>query len=315
MDPNADMRIFVRVVQRGSFSAAADEFEITPSAVSKLITRLEDRLGVRLLHRTTRRLALTPEGETYHHRAREILAAIAEAEMEVSHGGEPRGRLRVNSVVPFALHHIAQALPDFIARYPKVELEIAATDRVVDILAENTDVVIRTGPIDDPSLVVRKIAEVERHVYASPAYLARRGTPRSFHELADHDCIRLSSTLAGRRWLFHDKGRVKAFEVQGRIAVDNSEAALQLALAGAGIMRVCDIVVGSAVHDGRLVRLLVDSHETEASPLSAAYLLGRQRMPKVRAFIDFLLQHFSHAPWREAPDPVQRKRVPQLASA
>jgi DNA-binding transcriptional LysR family regulator len=306
MDATADMRTFVRVVERGSFSAAAEELEITPSAVSKLVTRLEDRLGVRLLHRTTRRLALTPEGETYHLRARDILAAIADAEIEVSRGGDPQGRLRVNSVIPFALHQIAQALPDFIARYPRIEVEIAATDRVVDLLVENTDVAIRTGPIDDPSLVVRKIAVVERGIFASPTYLARRGTPHSFDELAVHDCIRLSSSLAGRRWLFHDCGRVKALEVQSRIVVDNSEAALQLALASAGIIRVCDIVVGNAVRDGRLVELLTDSHVTEPTPLSAAYPLGQHRMPKVRAFIDFLVERFSHAPWREALAPAQR---------
>ena len=298
MDSTADMRAFARVVERGSFSAAAEEIGITPSAVSKLVTRLEDRLGVRLFHRTTRRLALTPEGETYHLRARDILAAIEDAEAEVAQGGRtPQGKLRVNSIVPFVLRQLAPALPDFVARYPKIEVEIASTDRIVDLLAENADVAIRSGVIDDPSLVVRKIAHLERGIFAAPSYLARRGTPRSPDELTDHECIRFS-TLAGH-WLFRLDGQEKVFEAPNRITVDSSEAAFQLALGGIGIIRIADLVVGHAVREGRLVQLLADCHVVEPVQLSAVYPLGRHRMPKVRAFIDFLVERFAHAPWRQ----------------
>ena len=154
-------------------------------------------MGVRLIHRTTRRLSLTPEGEIYHRKVRDILAAIDDAEVEVSRAQTPQGRLRVNSYVTFALQHIAPILPDFFARYPKVEIELTVTDRIVDLLADNADVAIRTGTVDDPSLVVRKITDVERGIFASPQYLARRGTPLTSDQLGEHDCIKLTSSSAG----------------------------------------------------------------------------------------------------------------------
>lgn len=299
MDSAGEMRVFTRVVERGSFSSAAEDLGITPSAVSKLVTRLEDRLGVRLLHRTTRSLALTPEGETYHLRARDILAAIEDAEAEMSRAGRrPRGRLRVSCVTAFALHQLAPALPDFMARYPEVDIELTATDRVIDLLAEHADVGIRTGPIADPSLVVRKITDVERGLFASPVYLARCGTPRKPEQLRDHDCIILSLIPSAHRWFFHENGHVKGIDIVSRVLVDSAEAALQLAIAGGGVTRVGDMLVGQAIRDGRLVPVLSDSHVIERVPLSAVYPQGRHRMPKVRAFLDFLVERFRYAPWR-----------------
>jgi len=298
MNSTGDMLVFVQVVERASFSAAAETLGITPSATSKVITRLEGRLGVRLLHRTTRRLSLTPEGEIYHRRVRDILAAIDDAEVEVSRSRTPQGRLRVNSFVTFALQHLSPVLPDFVARYPNVEIELTVTDRIVDLLVDNADVAIRSAPIDDPSLVVRKISHVERGLFASPQYLAKRGTPQRADHLAVHDCIKLTSSSAGHRWLFQEDGTVKMIDIKGCITVDNSEAALQLALAGVGIARLGDMVVGNAVRDGRLIQLLANCHVVEPIQFSAAYPLGRQHMPKVRAFIDFLVERFRDAPWR-----------------
>ena len=168
-----------------------------------------------------------------------------------------------------------------------MEIELTVTDRIVDLLAENADVGLRTGTIDDNSLVVRKITDQERGIFASPDYLARRGTPKRFQELAAHDCIKLTSTSAGHRWLFQEEGAVKIFDVKGLITVDNTEAALQLAIAGVGIVRLGDMVLGNALRDGRLVQLLTDCHVVEPIQFSAIYPLGRQAMPKVRAFIDF----------------------------
>lgn len=300
MDPATDMRVFVRVVERSSFSAAADDLHLTPSAVSKVVTRLEDRLGVRLFHRTTRRLALTPEGETYHLRARDILAAIEDAEAEVARAGTtPRGRLRVNAGTAFVLHELAAALPDFLASYPQIEVELAVTDRVVDLLAENADIAIRTGPIGDPALVARKIADAERGIFAAPSYLERRGTPRTPDDLDQHDCIVLSSIPAVNRWPFHDGRKVRIVPVTSRVVLDDGEVALRLAIAGAGIIRVSDILAGEAVRRGQLVPLLADQHVVEPIPVSAVYPQGRHRMAKVRAFVDFLVERFSHAPWRD----------------
>jgi DNA-binding transcriptional LysR family regulator len=310
MDSAVAMRAFARVVELGSFSAAADDLGITPSAVSKLITRLEDRLGARLLHRTTRRLSLTPEGETYHLRARDILAAIAAADAEVSRAGQtPRGRLRVNCITAFALHQLVPALPEFTARCPEVKIELTVSDRVIDLLAESADVAIRTGLVTDPSLVGRKITDVGRGLYASPDYLKRRGTPHSPEQLCDHDCIILSFIPSAHRWEFRDKDQVKGFDIVSHVVVDSAEAALRLAVAGGGIARVGDMLVGDAIRDGRLVPVLADRYIAERSPLSAVYPQGRHRMPKVRAFVDFLIERFADAPWRDAVPLAHAKRT------
>jgi DNA-binding transcriptional LysR family regulator len=300
MDSATEMRVFVRVVERGSFSAAAEDLAMTPSAISKLVSRLEDRLGIRLLHRTTRRLALTPEGETYHLRAQEILSAIDDAEAEVARlGTTPRGRLRVNTGTAFALHELVAALPDFIARYPEIEIDLSVTDRVVDLLSENADVAIRTGMVTDPSLVARKIADAERGIFAAPAYLDRRGTPATPDELARHDAIVVNSVPAVNRWPFRDGDGVRIVEVNNKIVVDDAEVALRLAIAGTGILRVSDMLVGEAVRRGLLVPLFVGVSVSEPLPVSAVYPQGRHRMAKVRAFVDFVVDRFKGAPWRQ----------------
>jgi DNA-binding transcriptional LysR family regulator len=295
----SDVRTFVRVVERGGFAAASKDLGVTASAVSKLITRLEDRLGVRLLHRTTRRLALTPEGEIYHLRARDILAAMDDAEAEVSRAGQqPRGRLRVNCVAAFAYHQLTPALPNFLARFPEIELELGVMDRVVDLLAQNADIGIRSGPIHDGSLVARKIAEITRGLYASPEYLTRRGVPRTYEDLSAHDCIVLSHIPSSHHWPFQEKGRTKTVQIRSRTVVDSGEAALRITIAGGGIARLADLVVRDAVVDCRLVPVLAETHVVEPVSLSAVYPYGRHRMPKVRAFLDFLVERFGHAPWR-----------------
>ena len=296
-----DLRAFVQVVVHGGFAAASKDLGLTPSAVSKLITRLEDRLGVRLLHRTTRRLALTPEGETYHLRARDIISAIEDAETEVSRAGQrPRGKLRVNCVPAFAFHQLAQALPVFAAQYPDIDLDLTITDRVIDLLAENADVAIRTGPVQDASLIVRKISEVRRGLFASPRYLARREAPRVPEQLSEHDCIVLKIFPTSNCWPFHSNRKVKLIDVGNRLQVDSGEAALRLAIAGGGIARLADLIVADAVGAGQLHPVLEDSHVAEPVPLSAVYPQGRHRMPKVRAFLDFLVQQFGHGPWRQS---------------
>lgn len=294
-----DLRTFVRVIDHGGFAAASKQLRITPSAVSKVVTRLEDRLGVRLLHRTTRRLSLTPEGETYYLRARDILAAIEDAEAEVSRAGQrPRGRLRVNCVPAFALNQLAEKLPVFLERYPDVEIELALTDRVVDLMAENADVGIRVGIVSDPSLVAKKIGEIRRSLVASPDYLARYGTPRTPEDLSTHNCIVVSTISAARSWQFRIHGLTRTIEIDSRVLVDSGDAALRLAIAGCGITRLADLVTSHAVAEGRLKPVLIDSHVGDPLPLSALYPQGRHRMPKVRAFLDFLVEHFGHAPWR-----------------
>jgi DNA-binding transcriptional LysR family regulator len=297
-----EMHVFARVVERASFSAAAEDLGTTPSAVSKAIARLEDRLGVRLLHRTTRRLSLTPEGTLYLRRAQQILAAIEDTEEEIAgRVSDARGLLRVSALVPFAAHYLAPAIPDFIARHPRVEIELKATDRVVDLLEEHVDLALRTGSIREGSLVARRIGEVERGIFAAPEYIERHGAPATPDDLKRHDCIRLS-TPCGERWPFLRDGKVREVEIGGQIVADNAMVGLHLALAGAGIVRTSLLTAGPALRDGRLVPLLRACHVADPMPLSAVYPAGRHRMPKVRVFIDFLLERFGHAPWREGLD-------------
>ncbi|QJR15837.1 HTH-type transcriptional regulator DmlR [Usitatibacter palustris] len=295
------MTAFVRAVEVGGFSPAARELGLTPSAVSKLVTRLENRLGVRLLNRTTRSLALTPEGEAFLHRSQRILADIAEAEDEVARfRALPRGLLRVNVGFSFGLHQLAPALPEFLARHPDVQVELTMSDRVVDLIEDGADLGIRTGTLGDSSLIARHICDLERVICASPAYLKKHGTPKKPDDLLEHDCLRLAPFPALWRWPFDSPEGVRHVEVRGRVTATDAETLMRLAIAGAGIARMIDVVAGEAVREGKLVPILRDSHHVEAVPLSVVYPQGRHRSPKVAAMVEFLVERFGSAPWRAA---------------
>lgn len=298
MDATGDMRAFVSVVEHQSFAAAATDLGLGPSAVSKLVTRLEDRLGVQLLHRTTRRLALTAEGEVYFARARQILTDIEEVETEVARSrGAPRGRLRINTSNGFGIHQLAPALPDFIARYPDIEVELSITDRIIDLVADHADVTIRAGRIAEIPVASHKIAEFERTICASPSYIALHGVPRTPADLANHVCLVIASQ-ASHSWPFRTPRGIENVEIAQRVTIDNSEALLRLALNGGGITRLADIVIAESIACGQLIPLLTDVHHAEPLEISALYLEGRHRLPKVRVFLDFLMVRFASAPWR-----------------
>jgi DNA-binding transcriptional LysR family regulator len=298
MDQASDMRTFVCAIDRGSFSAAAKELGLTPSAVSKFVTRLENRLGVRLVNRTTRRLALTAEGEIYVNRARRILADIDDAEAEVARArGAPRGKLRINSGTAFGLHQLAPALADFLARYREIEVDLSITDRLVDLVETNADIAVRSGRVTDSPYVMRKIADLQRVICAAPSYLQRCGTPRMVTDLRDHDCI-LVDIPGLNRWPFRTRTGVEVVEIAPRVVTDYAEAALRLAIEGAGIVRLADVIAAAPIRNGLLVPVLADVHHVEQFPLAAIYPAGRHRLPKVRVFLDFLVERFGHAPWR-----------------
>lgn len=300
MSVPSDMTAFVRAVELGGFSVAARELGLTPSAISKLVTRLEDRLGVRLLDRTTRKLALTPEGEAYFQRSQRILHDITEAENEVaSFRAQPRGLLRVNVGTAFGMHQLAPALPEFLSRHPEIRVELTITDRVVDLIEEGADIAIRLGTLGDSSLVARKICELERVICAAPLYLERHGTPRTPDELLDHNCLNVAYAPNLQRWPFTVAGGVRHIEVHGNVSANNADTLLQLALLGVGVIRLSDAIVGEAIGAGRLVPLLADSHYSEPLPLHAVYPQGRHRSPRVAAMVEFLLERFGDAPWRE----------------
>jgi len=290
-----DMVAFVRAVERGGFSAAARDLGLTPSAVSKLVTRLEDRLGVRLLNRTTRRLALTAEGEVFFHRSQRILADIVEAEEEVGRSrAQPRGLLKVNVGTAFGMHQLVPALPDFLARHPDIQVELTITDRVVDLIEEGADLGIRLGTLPDSSLVARRITDVERVICAAPAYLKRHGIPRKPADLRGHNCLNMANAPL-RRWPFEGRDGVEAVEVSGNLSATSADALLGLALRGLGVIRLSDVIVGEAIREGRLVRLLDDVHHREAVPLHAVYPQGRHRSTRLSAMVDFLVERFGGA--------------------
>ncbi|CAA9226206.1 MAG: Transcriptional regulator, LysR family [uncultured Acetobacteraceae bacterium] len=287
-----EMAAFVRILDKGGFAPAARDLGLTPSALSKLVGRMEARLGVRLLARTTRRLSPTPEGEAYGARARDILALIEAAEVDAAAGrARPRGHLRVNTGTAFAKHRLVPALPDFFARFPEITLDLCVTDRRVDLVAEQADVLLRVGPLDDSSLVARKVEEGRRVICAAPAYLARRGAPRRPEDLLDHDCLVLHGLARFTAWPFRaGAAGIRTLAVRGRATTDSAEALRDMALAGLGVVRVTEFLVAGDLAAGRLVPLLGAEHVSEEVPVWAVMAPGRQRMPRVQAFVDFVAE-------------------------
>lgn len=308
-----EMTVFVRAVELGGFSSAARALGLTPSAVSKSISRLEDRLGVRLLNRTTRSLTTTPEGETFLERSRRILADIDEAEQEITRfRTAPRGLLRLHVSVAFGLHQLPPVLPAFLARYPEVRLDITMSDRVPDFAEEGIDVAVRSGEVPDENLIARRICLMERVICAAPSYLRKHGTPRTPDDLLGHNCLLVTSQPNLADWPFDTSEGLRNVKVGGTVTANNAETAVQLAILGLGVIRLGDIIVGDPLRRKQLVPLLQRAHHVEPVPIHALYLPGRHRSPKVAAMVDFLLEHFSHAPWRMAsrrPAPRSRAAV------
>lgn len=286
----AEMEVFTRVVEQGGFSAAARASNLTPSAVSKLVARLERRLGVRLLVRTTRKLQLTPEGAAFYERCARILDEIATAEQEAAAGAAPRGRLQVNASVHFAMVHLLPLVPAFLAVHPQMSIEVTVTDRVVDLLEERADVAIRVGPMRDSRLVARKIAKGGAMVVASPAYLERAGTPRTPEDLARHNMLGFTFTRIVEGWPFLDgKGGIVSVPPRGNAQVSDGEAMHTLALASLGLARLAEFQVRADVAAGRLVPVLEHLNPGDAIDVHAVYVGGSGPLSaRIRAFVDFL---------------------------
>ena len=298
IDHASEMTAFVRVVDSKGFSAAAAGLGLTPSAVSKLVTRLETRLGVRLLQRTTRALHLTAEGEVFYAAARRIVAEIETLESQISgQSSTPQGLLRVTTSLAFATHQLTQILPEFLVRYPLVRLEVLPTDRVVDMVEEGMDVALRIGRLSDSSFMARKIGEDKRLICASPAYLARHGTLRRPADLAQHECILSRERSHLNRWQFRIDGELSAIDVSGRLAVDEGELQMQLALQGLGIVRLTRLTVAHAVRAGALVPLLAEFSADDPVAIHAVYPHRRHLAPRVTAFVNFLIEKFTPPPW------------------
>ncbi len=298
IDHASEMAAFVRVVEANGFSAAAPALGLTPSAVSKLVTRLETRLGVRLLQRTTRALHLTQEGEIFFAAARRIVSEIDALENQIAgQSGTPSGVLRVTTSLAFSTHQLAPVLSEFLARHPLVQFELLPTDRVIDMVEEGIDVAIRIGRLADTSFMARKIGEDKRLICAAPSYLARHGTPQRPEDLARHNCLVSRDRTHLNRWPFKIDGQMAEIEVSGRVAVTEGETQMQLALQGIGIVRLTRLTLAHSIREGTLVPLLGDFSADEAVPIHAVYPHRRHLAPKVPAFVNFLIEKFTPPPW------------------
>lgn len=287
---SGEMEVFVRVVQLGGFSPAARASRMTPSAVSKLIARLEERLGARLLNRSTRQLQLTPEGTAFYDRALHILADLEEAERAASVGEEPVGRVRINTSASYANHVLAPILPDFLDLYPGVTLDIVQTDTVVDLLADRADVAVRAGPLKSSSLVARKLGETALVVVASPDYVARHGEPQTLAELERHNRLGVCYVRSVDGWPFKQDGQTVVVPASGRLQISDGEGLRHLALAGVGLARLAGFTVRSDIEAGRLVPVMTEvERDTEA--FYAVYAGQGGLLPsRIRALLDFLAE-------------------------
>lgn len=311
MDTLFAMDALLRTVDRGGFAPAARELGVSPSALSKVIAKLEARLGVKLLHRTTRRLRPTAEGEAYLKRARRIVDAVREADSAaMQHGGRPSGRLRLVVGVSFGTYALVPSLPGFLRRYPEIELDLVMGDRAIDPGESGADLAIRLGAVADAALVARKICDVERVICASPDYVARHGVPDDPARLDAHACLTLSDAPELARWPFMIAGKRAVIDVggRGRVTANNAETLLELAVMGLGIVRLPDVIVGPSLRARKLVPLFVDTHVAEPVPVHAIYPYARQRPPKVGAMVDYLVEQFADAPWRSEPEPPRPPR-------
>lgn len=318
VDRTGELAAFVRAVDSGSFSTAARQLGLTPSAISKVVSRLESRLGVRLLHRTTRRLSLTAEGDHFFRRAQRILAEIQEAELEAASAGlSPRGLLRLHSGTAMGLHQLTQHLPEFCGRYPEVDLELTINERRIDMAAvdmdEGADIVLRPGSVHgmagDTMLIARPLCDLERVICAAPSYLRAHGVPRTPDDLARHNCLRLLDYADLARWPFESAAGVRTIEVRGQHGANNAETVMQMGVAGLGIIRLVDVMLGTHLAAGRLVPVLADCHHVEAVPLQMLMPRDKHRLPKVKAMVEFLVEKFASAPWRQpGKTPVRRRK-------
>lgn len=299
MDLLAEMMTFAKVVETKSFSAAADALNTSKSLVSKQISNLESALGVRLLNRTTRRMSLTEIGAAYYDHCVRIAQEIAAAAETVSQlQAEPRGVLKITSPVIFSSMHLAPALQTFLKRYEHVEVELNASDRIVDIVDEGYDLAIRITGTPSPTMVARRIAAVRWVTCASPAYLKQHGTPRTPQDLNDHQCLGyLGLPAQSSGWRYRAGNRELIMHPTGKCRVNNSEVLLQLALGGVGIVMFPTYILGPYLQSGRLKEILTDSVANPDSSLYATYLPNRYMQPKVRAFIDHLMEHFGPEPY------------------
>jgi len=289
MDLN-ELLVFAKVVQAGSFTAAARGLRMPKSTVSRKVSELEERVGAQLLQRTTRQLRLTDVGQAYYEHCARIVAEAEEAELAVTRmQTAPHGLLRVTTPLTFGV--LGPLVAAFLQRYPEVQLEMVCTDRTVNLVEEGFDVAVRAGKLADSSLIARKLGNIEHVVVAAPEYVQARGTPKTPKELEKHDCLVFGTAREGHVWTLHSGNRSVEVPVRTRLVVNEPDMLRSLALAGAGIALLPHVENSADISARRLQRLLPDWNSAE-SPVHAVYSSNRHHSPKVMSFVDFLREHW-----------------------
>ena len=296
MDRLNSMSIFVEVVNSDGFTAAAEKMGLSRAQISKSVMQLEEHLGTRLLNRTTRRISLTDTGRVYYERCKTILADIEEIEAIASEqNAEPRGTLTISAPTSFGLLQLNEAIPQYIKRYPKVQISLSLADRFIDVVSEGFDLVIRIAELEDSSLVARKIAPCKRVFCASPDYLKQNGVPKVPQDLAIHHCLIYSNELKPDTWVLHGPNGIESIKVNGPVCADNGDILKDAALAGLGVTLLPTFIVGSDIGKGKLQQVLADYCPPEIS-IYAVFPSRRYVSAKGRMFIEFLSDYFGDNP-------------------
>lgn len=292
-----EMRVFKAVVESGGFTAAANLLNVSQPFVSQTLTSLERRLGVQLLHRSTRMHRLTTEGERFLASCNTILANVDEAEAQIR-SSDPTGDLRISAPHAFGMDQLVPAIPGFIKKYPNLRVHFSLSDSNVNLIEDNFDVAIRMGRLQDSSLRSRKLCDLQRIVVAAPRYIAAHGQPITPQGLSRHACLTWGSPREHlNQWPFMIKGRLEKLAVQGNFHSTDGTTLFQLCVAGMGIMRLGEHLAVPAIRRADLVPLLSDYLAKDDTAIYAVYLPERQLVPRIRAFIDYVVDVFQTPPW------------------
>jgi DNA-binding transcriptional LysR family regulator len=318
LDRFVGMAVFTKVVESASFAAAARHFDMSPAMVSKHVRTLEERLGVRLLNRTTRHVSATEVGQTYYERCLRILSELQDADRDAGDlQSAPRGLLRVTTSVSYGARVLSAAIADFLTAYPDLSVDLNLHDHYVDLLEERTDLAIRLGQLSDSSLIAKRLTSVDMVLCASPGYLEGNGAPQTPGDLLKHNCLAYTYA-APRAWTMTDQnGKDEVVRISGRLSANSGDALLALALKDTGIIYAPDYLVGDDLGEGRLVRLL-PAYTMPNIPVHAVYPHGRYLSAKTRTLIDFLAERFANRSRLEAArhgDGADRVEVPHLRAA
>ncbi|MEX5582965.1 LysR family transcriptional regulator [Pseudomonas lurida] len=300
MDKLNAMAIFVRVIERGSFSAVARELQTTQPTISKILRALETELGGKLIARSTRQLSLTDEGQRYYRHCREILAAVDAAEHSFQTGKEIiAGPLRVGSSVSFGRLQIAARLSDFLLQYPDVQVDLQLNDHLQDMVSEGLDVTLRIGELRDSGLIARRIGTTHRVTLASPAYLARHPAPKSPQDLSQHNCLLFNLLSSQNQWVYEKNGARHSVRIAGNAQSNNSEAVREMVLTGLGIALSPLWLFYDDLKAGRVVALLQD-YTAQSLPIQAVAAPNRRQSARVKAFVDYMADALAQAPELQA---------------